>query len=813
MMDYFRCFDVLLLTETFQLRNSNLRDFYCFERLAEKPGAGRPSGGLTIAIKPHLKPKELYTSLTCLAVETLVMNFICCYFNPTLDITRIAEDLVLAISSVNLQKPTIIGGDFNARFDLANDEKSSDLVEFLGDFGFYILNRSDEVTYRSSNGCSTIDLIFTNTLNHSLIVDVQSDAASLRKHLPVKVNSKTNLRRVDQENVPKLSRQIVVDRLSGAEMDGIESSINNGEINTAYSRLVSETLSAVNHVIEIKRFRGLLNDPECARLKKRVLSLLHFLPSRPWLQNQYNEAKHQLKVRLKAVKEEKRLAEEEKRLSEAESRPWKLNPRRNGQFSCPIPLERWHLHFSQLLNPYPAVQHEIDEYWYLDTPEREPLNRDFTYTEVECNIRMTSNNKAVGEDQIANEHLKSSFFLFGYLWVLLFNFILNTGTIVSSWRNCLIKVLFKGKGDVRDPNAYRGIALLSHPFKLFTRLVARRIYLFVQNTLPDEQYGFRNGRSTADAIKTLRDHVVAALGCPRTPLYAVFVDFKKAFDYVPRHLLIRKLALYHNVRGRILRLLMSIYTVNYIQVFDGLLTSDPIEQTRGVLQGDSLSPLVFILFVADLPGLLRIANEGLLVLTYADDLVFYARSVQEIQRALHVLGKYCDENLLEVNVDKTKVIKFRRGGKICENDEVYYKGRTLEYCKEYEYLGVIVQPTWTFTRHFKKKKLKMITALNICKNLQELSLHGSVKYFNTMLKPIVVYAIESFWEDLEVSHFEMIDSCKWLFFKRVLGLHKFSRNRYVALLTGLPTLTEELVASGRCERTVAFNQYLDYVNL
>lgn len=230
---------------------------------------------------------------------------------------------------------------------------------------------------------------------------------------------------------------------------------------------------------------------------------------------------------------------------------------------------------------------------------------------------------------------------------------------------------------------------------------------------------------------------------------------------------------------------------NSIRVIDGLLATDPIPQEVGVLQGDSLSPLIFILFIADLPSALTMV-DNLYVILFADDLILYSESLESIQKAVDVLFHYCILNDLSVNTTKTKAMKFRRGGRLKNSDVVLFNDQALSFCNEYEYLGVTVQPTWTFSRHVLKKKVKFMVALNMSKNLRDLSMGGSVRYFNVMLKPIITYGLQAVWEDLKSNHFETLDSCKFAFFKRVLGLHQSTKNRLVALITGLPLLSEEL---------------------
>ena len=205
-----------------------------------------------------------------------------------------------------------------------------------------------------------------------------------------------------------------------------------------------------------------------------------------------------------------------------------------------------------------------------------------------------------------------------------------------------------------------------------------------------------------------------------------------AFDSVPRRLLIHKLASYHHVRGRILKLLHSIYSQNVIRVFDGVVFGTPISQTVGVLQGDSLSPLMFIMFIADLPALLTAVRDISCIL-YADDLVFYSESLESVQNAVDVLHQYCSVNELTVNTSKTKVLKFRRGGRLKNSDVVWYGNEKLEFCSDYEYLGLTLQPTWTFSRHFRLKRNKMIVRSNtVSKSVRELSVAGAIKHLSTV---------------------------------------------------------------------------------
>lgn len=154
--------------------------------------------------------------------------------------------------------------------------------------------------------------------------------------------------------------------------------------------------------------------------------------------------------------------------------------------------------------------------------------------------------------------------------------------------------------------------------------------------------------------------------------YGLLVDFKRAFDSVSHQKLWQKL--HHlKVSTKLIKILISLYDKACIQVKLGNQFSNKFKVTEGVLQGESLSPLLFILFIADFETFLRnqdcsgvnINNHvDLLILMYADDTVLLANSAIELEKLLKSLELYCDINGFAVNTDKTKAMIFRKAGRI-----------------------------------------------------------------------------------------------------------------------------------------------------
>jgi len=201
-------------------------------------------------------------------------------------------------------------------------------------------------------------------------------------------------------------------------------------------------------------------------------------------------------------------------------------------------------------------------------------------------------------------------------------------------------------------------------YKLLAVLIFRCLEPFIEaaHSLPDEQHGFRRSRSTMSACRRLLDEIDRVLRRPRGALFAVFVDFQAAFDTAPRDRALQKLAAV-GTPGNILGLLANILEPNVMILDDGITEHDELEQTTGFPQGDTLSPLLFSIVVSDLPQRVQQRHPFVKVLQYADDLVLYGESRYHLQQALATLRAYVRENELEINVGKTKAMKFRRGGR------------------------------------------------------------------------------------------------------------------------------------------------------
>eukprot|EP00924_Labyrinthula_sp_SR-Ha-C_P005450 augustus_masked-scaffold_1-processed-gene-31.66-mRNA-1 protein AED:1.00 eAED:1.00 QI:0/-1/0/0/-1/1/1/0/1165 len=286
----------------------------------------------------------------------------------------------------------------------------------------------------------------------------------------------------------------------------------------------------------------------------------------------------------------------------------------------------------------------------------------------EC-IKTLKNNKAPGPDNLRNEVLKHVEIVQKHAVREIQSFFrLDVFKSRKMRKICRGKVvyLYKQKGSKNDPSNYRPISLLNSHFKLLTRIINNRITPIL-NKLPNYQEEFRNNRSTIQKIEEL-DTIIKETLKQKIYLRILFIDFAKAFDSISHKFM--KLALEeHHVPKKLIKLITTFYDKTRVFVSDSGEKSSLVNIKRGVLQGDSLSPSIFILCLDSIMKRIKdntlqgtsLHNQIFRYFAFADDLVILTRNDEEIISFVTQLQNLQQLTGPKINISKTKVMLTNEG--------------------------------------------------------------------------------------------------------------------------------------------------------
>lgn len=818
---------------------------------------GRGSGGLAILTDNALGTSEvldtserwIFARFSCAGLDYIVGTV---YFRPKLELTPLLESLQLTLEHLTSKYPEailIIGGDFNTRIgelgevypDLLDDsillptrraldtkisQDGTRLADFMAANGLLCLNGrtpSDNpacFTFSAEVGNSIIDLVWVNMRCLPLIADLRVNTIMTGSdHFPVileLVYPFPATADVPHDAQPKTANPSGMAASWSAEKcarfesgmlgsQRLRLDFNLASVDEQYGNLTAAIMEEGQKAGILKpkslprgprRRHKPWYDEECVSAKNAAnTALMEYrssgfaedlkLPSRMAASTYKNIVKakrqaHDLVIinALANVRNSREFWEAVKKC-----RPRNYTP------PC-ISLSRWVNFYRNVYPPRILVNSDFLEtrHPFLDAP--------ITHAELKSNLKKLKNAKAPGIDNIGNEFYKN----LPPNWILylevMFNKILVSKKTPAAWSCAALTMLHK-KGDKQDPANYRGIALISCVTKLFTQILKCRIQAWAEGNdiLPECQAGFRAGRSCLDQIFTLQCAVQMQLRLKGRKVYGLFVDFKRAFDSVPHGKLWHKLSNL-GLSTNLVLLLKNLYDGASACVrVEGEL-SDSFGVTEGVLQGETLSPLLFILYLADIEQFLRTRGlEGvnvdgvndIMLLMYADDLIVLSHSRVDLRRKLCALQEFCQSTGLEVNTSKTKVVVFRAGGALSQEDVhgFEFDGVKLQVVSNYTYLGVTFSSSCLGLRAAKeavaKTKIANGTLLSTLTLAKCNSWAARLKLFNAVARATLLYASPA-WG---LRYGDVHEPAQTDFFKRLLLLPQCTANCALRLELGL----------------------------
>ena len=386
------------------------------------------------------------------------------------------------------------------------------------------------------------------------------------------------------------------------------------------------------------------------------------------------------------------------------------------------------------------------------SPRPTPLstlgNHRFKLNEIEeefvlGELKKIKPNKSTGMENIPARLLKDGAEAITKPLTILMNRSLAEGSIPSEWKHAIVTPVHKS-GDKKDAGNYRPISVLPVFSKILERAVHRMVYTYLQNNrlLSTFQSGFRPLHSTTTCLTDVTNTVLHNIDKGELT-GMVFLDLTKAFDTLDHTLMLDKLS----TLG---------FNQSSVQWFNAYLTdrtqsitadgavSDPQPILFGIPQGSILGPLLFIIYINDLPSIIKHCNIQL----YADDTLLYfsSSSIDKIESALagdlESIINWLNKNYLFLNYTKTKVMLSGTRQRLGSVDSFTIKASDTILARVYQfkYLGVMLDPCLSWNDQIDHIAAKISSRLGMLRKARKIiPREACITLYNAMVLPLFDY--------------------------------------------------------------------------
>lgn len=419
-------------------------------------------------------------------------------------------------------------------------------------------------------------------------------------------------------------------------------------------------------------------------------------------------------------------------------------------------MERWTQHFKELLNKQDpknkdATEREIIEMEITNKEgSEESMEEEITLEEVEKAVKEMRKNKAPGICKITAEILQNTG-KHTMIWLhRVIDKVWRTEEIPEDWRKAIIIPIHK-KGDKQECNNSRGISLLSTPGKVFTRILLNRIKESVDESLRENQSGFRKGRGCSDQIFFLRQLIEKKIEF-NEEVVICFIDFAQAYDSIWREGAWNIMKKY-GINKKIVKLIKSLYrTVMACVRIEGEETEWFSIET-GFRQGCILSPIMFNMVLDYIMRRMEKMNELGHTLKpentedaeYADDTCLIAECILTVMEMMEAMARESEKLGLRINNNKTKIMPVTK--KVTEWPIIKREDEEISIVRSFIYLGSELNAEGGSENEIMRRIAITGAVFNRMQNnffkRHDITMKNKLRIYNTCIRAVLTYGCES----------------------------------------------------------------------
>ena len=763
--------DIIIISETRLDENIKLK-FKKFKTYRQDVSARR--GGIALLIRqniPHQLIQNIDTIIENITIKLQNKTIICgAYAKPRIRINDKDYDNIF-----NLGNKVLILGDLNCRHkswnNKLNNRNGNNLLHYIEQHNIQIKTTNIPTHYPENSMTPTyIDIGINKNITKISELTVHKELSS--DHLPIYIElyDKINTDNETKTWTFKNTNWKIFGKLLTAEIQ-IQSEIKTpeklDEVVDSFTKILQKTRDKTATKISLK--------PKEDNLPTEILDLIKFKNK---IKNKWTKHRRlQDRIRLQALQDtikdkittHKNNAWSEilRGLSVQDNSLWKLTKRLKNKFQQIPSLDNT----TAQTNKEKAETLAITlKQTFCEIPDNTERQKDITKTAKEITnttktttheenkkllitakqlstiLKQLPPNKAPGSDEIANIILKN---LPKKAFIQLLHIINNTirhQHFPTPWKNSIIIPILKPNKNPNEPKSYRPISLLPAMSKVTEKCILNKILdAELDKIIPDTQLGFKKGNSTIHALAKLTQDATNNFNKQHSTV-TLALDLEKAFDTVWHNGLIYKLHKIHKIPLHFTKLIHSYITDRTFQVKVGSDLSKIQKTKAGVPQGTVLSPILFNMYVADIPDYINTET-----LQFADDTILYAGSFSaatacsKIKQHLTKLLPWYEQWKLNINTNKSACsVLTRKFTNINIFMPPIINKQKIQVTKQIKYLGVILDQRLKFVQNVSHTLQKTFLATQSLYALlspkSQMSLQNKLTIYKAIIRPVMTYA-------------------------------------------------------------------------